>query len=411
MNNHQLKPKIRFKEFENSWSKVRIDEVVDRYVDPVNVNKEEIYKQIGIRSHGKGIFHKKNVSGKELGNKRVFWLKSDLFVVNIVFAWEQAIAKTTKKEEGLIASHRFPQFIPLDDKLDLNFILYFFLRKKGKHILELASPGGAGRNKTLGQKEFAKSKIQIPEIQEQYKIASFLSAVDNRIDLLKQKKDKLSAYKKGVMQHIFGRDIRFTDDNGINFPNWKEYRLDKIGKTYTGLSGKTKEDFGSGKPYIQYKQIFNKSSIDISKCDLVQLNESEIQSKVQYGDIFFTTSSETPDEICTSSVLLETVDKMYLNSFCFGYRPNMGILKPDFAQFLFRSQNFRRKVIRLAQGSTRYNMSKKAFLKLNLLLPCLEEQGKIAAFLTSIDEKIELVEKQIEGSNQFKKGLLQQMFV
>ncbi|MCV5632786.1 restriction endonuclease subunit S, partial [Escherichia coli] len=87
-----------------------------------------------------------------------------------------------------------------------------------------------------------------------------------------------------------------------------------------GLTGKTKEDFGAGKPYIPYINIFKNSRIDIQNLEYVQVNDDERQSVVKYGDIFFTTSSETPEEVGMSSVLLEEVSEVFLNSFCFGFR-------------------------------------------------------------------------------------------
>ncbi|MDR6921089.1 restriction endonuclease S subunit, partial [Chryseobacterium sp. 2987] len=104
------------------------------------------------------------------------------------------------------------------------------------------------------------------------------------------------------------RFFGFTQD-------WERKKLGEIGETYSGLSGKTKEDFGTGKPYIQYKQVFDNSKIDISRFDYVRINETENQNRVKYGDILFTTSSETPEEIGMSSVLLDEIDELYLNSF------------------------------------------------------------------------------------------------
>ncbi|MCR5862686.1 hypothetical protein LRS05_11255 [Flavobacterium sp. J372] len=135
--------------------------------------------------------------------------------------------------------------------------------------------------------------------------------------------------------------------------------MGEIGQPFNGLSGKTKDNFGKGKPYIQYKQIFDSSKVQIENCGLVEIIENESQNSVKYGDAFFTISSETPYEIGMSSVLLEEVNEMYLNSFCFGFRAfSLQILNPLFASYLFRNSVFRKQIVRLAQGSTRYNISK-----------------------------------------------------
>ena len=213
------------------------------------------------------------------------------------------------------------------------------------------------------------------------------------------------------MQQIFSQQLRFKDGNGNDYGDWEEKKLGEIGNTLNGLTGKTKEDFGTGKPFIQYKQIFDSSKINTKKCGLVDIVNSDKQTKVQYGDVFFTTSSETPKEIGTASVLLDNIEEMYLNSFCFGFRVDKSLLYPSFSQFLFRSGDFRKKMIPLAQGSTRYNISKSAFVKLNINLPSIAEQTKIANFLSELDTKIEVLSTSIENTQTFKKGLLQQLFV
>lgn len=202
----------------------------------------------------------------------------------------------------------------------------------------------------------------------------------------------LIEFKKSIQRELFNRTTRFTQENGEFYPNWVSYRLNQLGNTINGLTGKSKDDFGEGLPYIQYKQIFDKSYIDITKCAFVNILPDENQSEVKYGDIFFTTSSETIKEIGYSSVLLEEVDTMYLNSFCFGYRlDSFELLNPNFAQYLFRSDDLRRKIIRLGQGSTRYNMSKVQFMLISTEIPSIDEQIKISNFLNAIDKKIELV--------------------
>jgi type I restriction enzyme S subunit len=290
-----------------------------------------------------------------------------------------------------------------------NFFLFYNLSKRYDEIRDLSNQGG---QENLSAGIIKNLEINFPSLPEQTKIASFLSTVDEKIQHLKKQLSLQEQYKKGVMQKIFSREIRFKDENGNDFPEWEEKKLGEIGFTFNGLSGKTKEDFGKGMPYIQYKQIFDNSSIDISKCDFVEINDSDKQQRVKFGDVFFTVSSETPNEIGTASVLLENVDEMYLNSFCFGFRPNsINLTSPYFLRYLFRSSKFRSKIIKLAQGSTRYNMSKLGLLKLSEYFPAIQEQQKIASFLSSIDDKIEKNKEQIRKMELWKKGLLQQMFV
>lgn len=409
MKNDDLKvPRLRFKGFEGGWKIKKLNEVLDKVSEPVKVEIGKTYREIGIRSHGKGLFHKEPILGETLGDKRVFWIKENAFIVNIVFAWEQAIARTTSKEIGFIASHRFPMFQSKNQLADVDFIFYLFSTKKGKSLLELASPGGAGRNKTLGQKEFDNLKLTLPTLPEQKKIAAFLTLADEKINQLARKKQLLETYKKGVMQGLFSREIRFEGFDGA----WEVKRLGEIGRAFNGLSGKSKDDFGTGFRFITYKQIFDKSVIDLSRCGFVEIQDDESQNKARFGDVFFTGSSETPSEVGFASVLLEEVEDLYLNSFCFGYRINsFDELNPRFAQFLFHSEKVRADIIQLAQGSTRYNMSKTQFLKLEIEIPSKAEQEKIANYLTAIDEKTGAVSGQLSAARVWKKGLLQQLFV
>ena len=145
---------------------------------------------------------------------------------------------------------------------------------------------------------------------------------------------------------------------------------------------------------------------------MVNVSDRENQNNVKYGDVFFTVSSETPDEIGMSSVLLDEVDEMYLNSFCFGYRlSSFEVLSTLYASYFFRDSSFRNKVVKIAQGSTRYNISKSELIKLEISLPSIEEQARIASFLSAVDEKIKN-EKEILNLYLIQKSyLLRQMFI
>lgn len=213
--------KTKFGIIPKDWEIVRIQDILEKIDNPVKVKAEEEYTQIGIRSHGKGIFYKEPVTGKELGNKRVFWVEPDCFVVNIVFAWEKAVARTRKSDKGTIASHRFPMYKVNTNKADLNFICSFFKTQRGNEIMQFASPGGAGRNRTLGQDRFLKSMIMLPPVDEQKKIDDIIACCDSRISLQERKiveKDKL--YNKYINKVVSGQTKYFRKDN-----TWKRMTL------------------------------------------------------------------------------------------------------------------------------------------------------------------------------------------
>ncbi|MBE0471386.1 MAG: restriction endonuclease subunit S [Methyloprofundus sp.] len=389
------------------WKRWKVSEVLQRVSNPVDVDPSKAYRQIGIRSHGKGLFYKELVLGSDLGNKRVFHIKSGCFIVNIVFAWEQAIAKTTEAELGMIASHRFPMFEPKKNFCDIDFILYYFKTKKGKYLLELASPGGAGRNKTLGQSEFLKLDLLLPHVSHQKKIAQILSTWDNAISATERLLENSQQRKKALMQQLLTGKKRLPGFEG----EWSTVKLGDLGDTYGGLTGKTKEDFGSGEPYITYMSVFADGAIIPDKFDYVKLKEGEKQHSVEYGDILFTTSSETPEEVGMASVMLERLPlKVYLNSFCFGFRlSSLDVLIPEYAKYYMRSEGIRRAIANLAQGATRYNLSKRQLLKISLHLPCVSEQQAIANVLTTADQEIDAIQKRLDHLKQEKKALMQQL--
>ena len=163
---------------------------------------------------------------------------------------------------------------------------------------------------------------------------------------------------------------------------WKT--LDELGVFYGGLSGKTKDDFKEGNAkFITYLNIANNPALRLDIEETVKIGPNEKQNIVQYGDALFTGSSETPDECAMSSVVTEhPVEKLYLNSFCFGFRFNTleGIC-PAFYKHYFRCDHFRKAVRRTANGTTRFNVSKKEFGKLPIPLPPFEIQERIVAIL------------------------------
>ncbi|WP_294207245.1 restriction endonuclease subunit S [uncultured Chryseobacterium sp.] len=334
-----------------------------------------------------------------------FHNKSKCTAPGLVTGRSGTIGKFTFLEEGAYWPHNTSLWVTNFFDNDPKFIYYLY------HTINIENFSTGSGVPTLNRNNVHNQICNIPAAKEQKKISSFLTSIDNRIQTQKKIISHLKSQMSNLKDLLFEQKLRFKD-NENEYPEWRDFRLSDLGNTYNGLSGKTKEHFGSGQKYIQYKQIFDSYKIRIANCAFVNVEENENQNKVTYGDAFFTISSETPGEIGMSSVLLENVDNVYLNSFCFGFRTHTFCeLIPEFSQFLFRSNSFRNEIIKLAQGSTRYNMSKVEFLKLKVELPYKDEQIKIAQFLSSINKKINVESELLTQYENQKKYLIQNLFV
>lgn len=212
------------------------------------------------------------------------------------------------------------------------------------------------------------------------------------------------ADKEGQRKAPILRFKGFTDD-------WEQRKLGEIGKTYSGLSGKNKSDFEKGNSnFVTFLEVLNNPVLkNIDLTNKVEIKENEHQNKVKRNDILFNTSSETPEEVATSTVVDVNQNNLYLNSFCFGFRPNVQFSNYYIGYYL-RSNHFRSRVFCLAQGISRYNISKKSLIKLKLSLPKLEEQDKISRIFNQIELLLTLYERKLKLLSQVKKYLLDNLF-
>ncbi len=235
--------------------------------------------------------------------------------------------------------------------------------------------------------------------------------LENTIALHQRELDNLKITKQVFMKKMFPKEGEKVPE--VRFPgfmaDWDYRKLGDVGETYTGLSGKSKDDFGHGRgKYVTYMNVFSNSIANPSLVELVEIDTK--QNEVNPGDIFFTTSSETPEEVGMSSVWLENSDNTYLNSFCFGYRP---IEKFDnyYLAYMLRSSVVRKKITFLAQGISRYNISKNKVMDIAVPIPVIEEQTKIGEFFKQLDDIINLQQQELEKLKQTKQAFLQKMFI
>lgn len=271
---------------------------------------------------------------------------------------------------------------------------------------QITAFGNGAIRYNIGQEDLSKVLLSFPPLPQQQKIAEILGTWDEAIEKQSQLIDKLTDRKRGLMQQLLTGKKRLA---GFS-EEWKEVRLGEIGETFTGLTGKTKDNFGTGDPFITYMNVYNSYQINTTQMGYVCLEKGELQNLVKYGDIFFTISSETPHEVGMSSVLLDEIENTYLNSFCFGYRLyDFTAFIPEFAKYYLRSKGVRLEMYKLAQGSTRFNLSKSEVLKIKVILPSLPEQTAIANILTAADKEIELAKSKLELLRSQKSGLMQEL--
>ena len=248
--------------------------------------------------------------------------------------------------------------------------------------------------------EYASFPIFTTTLKEENKISSLLSLIDKRIATQNKIIEKLQSLIKGLNDSLYKQ-----------YGNAITTSFSDLGHSYSGLSGKSSEDFGSGKPFITYLNVYSNSVVNENEYQYVRINDGEKQNIVQCGDVLFTLSSETPEEVGVGSVYLG-IDEVFLNSFCFGFHiDNKKLAYPPYFSYYVSSTPFRKFIYPFAQGSTRFNLCKADFEKASIKLPSLNNQKYIYAILNSITGKIETEKNLLEYYTTQKQYLLRQMFI
>ena len=386
----------------DGWNILPISEILERVSDPVFPELEKNYYQIGIRSHGKGLFYKEAVTGAALGNKRVFRIHPDCFIVNIVFAWEQAVAKTSANEIGMIASHRFPMFRPRNHQCDIDYLTYFFNTPKGKYLLELASPGGAGRNKTLGQNEFSLLKLTLPPINEQQKISQILSTWDKAIDKLEALIAAKKKRKKALMQQLLTGNKRF---NGFD-DEWNWVLFDQIlDIEIGGTPSRNNPDYWDAKKKSNNRWL---SIRDLKGLIIEDTKEYITDLGVRKSNVTLIPAGSIVMSFKLTIGRAAILGKScYTNeAICSLIPKNMSTVTTAFLIQALSIVDFNQEMDQAIKGKT-LNKAKLKRLKVNL--PLIDEQQKIATILSTADKEITIHQNQLAALKQQKKALMQQL--
>jgi len=310
-----------------------------------------------------------------------------------------------------IVSHVFDVYRPINkSKHDIRFWKYYIHNEKVMRNILRKSTTSATMMHNLVNKDILRQKLIIPNFKEMKSIGSILEKMDLNVDLQKRKYEELKLLKKALMQNMFANTSFYPK---LRFKGFiykcEQYKLSDLGYTFSGLSGKSKKDFGHGKAqYITYMNVFSNPIANLKMTEHIEIDNK--QNSVKYNDIFFTTSSETPEEVGMSSIWLGREANTYLNSFCFGFRPSTKI-DSYYIAFMLRSPSFRQKIMILAQGISRFNISKNKVMNIKISLPKISEQREIGITIKKIDNIVKLQTEFINQSKKLKNFLLQNMFI
>ena len=263
------------------------------------------------------------------------------------------------------------------EKIDSYYLAYMLRSESARAKITLLAQGISRYN--ISKNKVMEIAVSLPSLDEQKMIGQYFCQLDNLITLHQRQPFLHSTPEISLTVQLI---------HPFYTSSWEQRKLGDIGETYTGLSGKTKADFGHGQArFVTYMNVFSNPISNPEMTEPIEIDPK--QNEVEVGDVFFTTSSETPEEVGMSSVLLEKRGKTYLNSFCFGFRPSE-IIDSYYLAYMLRSESARDKIILLAQGISRYNISKNKVMEIAVSLPSLDEQKLIGQYFRQLDNLITL---------------------
>lgn len=384
-------PALRFPEFKGEWSFSKMSNIATKITDGTHDTPKPtqegvpyitaIHVKDGFIDFGNCYYVSKEIH--EIIYKRCNPQKDDLLIVNI----GAGTATCSIIDVSFPFSLKNVALVKPDKTKIYPLFLSHFQRKQSKILFNRLTSGGA--QPFLSLKEIGKIDVCIPPIPEQQKIASFLTAVDNKIQQLQRKKTLLEQYKKGIMQQIFTRQLRFKDDEGRDFPEWEEKTLGKVCSIDKGKQLNVEHLTENGKYYALNGGIEPSGFTDEWNREENTITISEGGNSCGY------------------------VNYNYENFWCGGHCYSLSIADNEINdKYLFHYLKFKQAyIMRLRVGSGLPNIQKKSLSDFRIEHPKYKEQKKIASFIDSIDKKIRTIQKDIEQTQNFKKGLLQQMFV
>ena len=409
---------LRFPRFEDVWCKERLGEVATlstgfAFPSEIMHSNKQSYQLIKMSSIYQGHLDlNRNPSFlKELDQKHKPYLLKDK---DILISLTGTVGK---RDFGFTVYLHNPCNLLVNQRVGLlrvkssivaKYIFYLTKTKSFQKKFHSLAIGGTGNQANVSMVDCKNIKIKLPSLSEQQKIAAFLTAVDDKLTQLQDKKDLLEAYKKGCMQKLFSQVWRFKDDNGKAFPDWEEKLLGAITSFVKDGTHGTHENC-PGSPYLLL------SAKNIENGRLLISKEERAISKGEYDSIYKNYSLEYGDLLLT---IVGTIGRVavYRGEKNIAFQRSVAFFRIDDGEFeffyhLFLSSMFKNILKKLTVISAQPGVYLGELLKIKVSVPHPDEQQKVAAFLSAIDDKITLVSQELEQAKQFKQGLLQQMFV
>lgn len=400
-------PKLRFKEFSGDWESKKLGELGE-FKNGVNKSKEDfghgypfinLMDVFGKNSIENGKFELVNATDKELKESNL--LKGDvLFVRSSVKPSGVGMTSVVLEDLNNTVYSGFLIRFRDNNSLDLYFKKYCFYNKKFR--MELISKSSTSANTNINQESLKLLNINVPSKEEQEKIASFFSLIDDKISLQGEKVEALKDYNKGMMQKIFSRELKFKDDDGRDYPEWEEKKLGNLIKVKSNRNKNNEIDLvlsiSNTKGFIAQSEQFEDKTVassDVSNYKIVEKDDFAFNpARINVGSI-------AKLKLYNKGI----ISPMYICFKC------LNILDNDYLEYFLMTHSFDVQMKKKLEGSVRQTLSSEALGEIVIDLPCIEEQKKIGEVLSTINTKIEKEQEKLDSLNEYKKGLLQQMFV
>lgn len=408
--NKQQEPRLRFKVFSGAWKEKKIGEILSEVRRSIYLEDSEKYQLVTVKRRNEGVVSRGYLFGKDILVKNYSQLKTNDYLISKRQIIHGANGIIPSELDNAIVSNEYLVVVSNND-VRTEFLTLVSRTPSMYRKFLLSSYGVDIEKMVFNVEDWKGREITLPSLPEQTHLGLFFRRLDSQITESRAVLEKSRQLKKAMLAKMFPANgeklpkIRFKGFEG----EWESRKLGEIGSTFGGLTNKSREDFGHGDArYITYMNVYQNALSSEHQLDSIEIDVK--QNEVKKGDVLFTTSSETPEEVGMSSVWAFDINNVYLNSFCFGYRLNKQI-NLNYLAYCLRSDYIRSQMILLAQGISRYNISKKGVMEIEILIPTAEEQTVIGNFFRQLDETIALQSAEVEKLNQLKKGLLAAMLV